>query len=355
MFLAFRDLRFAKGRFTLMTSALFLISLMVVMLSGLTSGLGNRSIAAIENIGADHFAFGAPPDGRSVSFAESTVTTRQYAELAKADGVDAASIIGVAPARISVDGREVAASAFGVDGHSFAAPVVLGAGSVAVDADLANDNGWTNGTRISMSGKVFTITALVDDSFYSHQPVVWMDHDAWMSLPSAGGSDGTVVALRTSAGFDADSVGEATGTAVTDGRGALNAIGSYTSERGSLLLMQTMLMIVSALVVGAFFTVWTIQRGQDLAVLKAVGASTRYLLQDALGQSSIVLVLGSGLGTLAAAGLGTAASQSVPFSLTMSTTVVPFLALVATGMIGAAASLVRIAKVDPLAALAAAR
>ncbi len=60
--------------------------------------------------------------------------------------------------------------------------------------------------------------------------------------------------------------------------------------------MQTMLMIVSALVVGAFFTVWTIQRGQDLAVLKAVGASTRYLLQDALGQSSIVLVLGSGLG-----------------------------------------------------------
>ncbi|WP_037224485.1 FtsX-like permease family protein, partial [Rhodococcus sp. R1101] len=105
----------------------------------------------------------------------------------------------------------------------------------------------------------------------------------------------------------------------------------------------------------AFFTVWTIQRSQDLAVLKAVGASTRYLLRDALGQSLIVLVLGAGLGTVAALGLGLVAAQVVPFSLSISTTVVPFLVLVATGMIGAAASLARIAKVDPLTALATAR
>ncbi len=355
MFLSLRDLRFAKGRFTLMASALFLISLMVVMLSGLTSGLGNQSIAAIEKIDADHVAFGTPAEGRAVSFGESTVTMRQQAELAGADGVDAAAIIGIAPVRISADGREVAASAFGVDGRSFASPVPLDSGSVAVDTDLASSNGWTTGTQISLGGNTFTIRALVDDSFYSHQPVVWMEHDAWQSLPSAGGSEGTVVALRTSGDFDADSVGAATGTVVTDDDGALNAIGSYTSERGSLLLMQTMLMIVSALVVGAFFTVWTIQRSQDLAVLKAVGASTRYLLRDALGQSLIVLVLGAGLGTVAALGLGLVAAQVVPFSLSISTTVVPFLVLVATGMIGAAASLARIAKVDPLTALATAR
>jgi putative ABC transport system permease protein len=355
MFLSIRDLRFAKGRFAIMSSALFLISLMVVMLSGLTSGLGNQSIAAIKNLGADHFAFGAPAEGQGVSFAESLVTTRQQSELEATQGVDAAAIIGIAPTRISVDGREVAASAFGVDGSSFAAPVALAGGEVAVDADLAKDNGWATGTQITMSGTSFTIAAVVDDSFYSHQPVVWMDHDAWTALPSAGGSEGSVVALRTSSGFDAGAAAAATGTEITDQDGALNAIGSYTSERGSLLLMQAMLMIVSALVVGAFFTVWTIQRSQDLAVLKAVGASTRYLVKDALGQSLIVLVLGAGLGTLAALGVGTIAAQVVPFTLTVSTTVVPFLILVAMGMIGAAASLARIVKIDPLTALAAAR
>lgn len=355
MFLSIHDLRFAKGRFALMSSALFLISLMVVMLSGLTAGLGDQSISAIKGLGADHYAFGVPADGQSVSFAESTVTTRQQDGLTAADGVEAAAIIGIAPARISVDGREVAASAFGVDGRSFAAPVPLDPGEVAVDANLAKDNGWATGSRITMSGAQFTIAALVDDSFYSHQPVVWMNHDAWTALPSAGDADGTVVALRTSGDFDAAAVGAATGTDITDQNGALEAIGSYTSERGSLLLMQAMLMIVSALVVGAFFTVWTIQRGQDLAVLKAVGASTRYLLRDALGQSLIVLVVGAGLGTLAACGLGTIAAQAVPFALTLSTTLVPYLILVAMGMIGAAASLARIVTIDPLTALAAAR
>ncbi|WP_119033655.1 ABC transporter permease [Gordonia rubripertincta] len=355
MFLSIRDLRSAKGRFTLMSSALFLISLMVVMLSGLTSGLGDQSIAAIKNLGADHFAFSVPAAGQPVSFTESTVTTRQQDDLAAADGVRAASIIGIASARISVDGREVAAAAFGVDGRSFAAPVPLGPGTVAVDADLAKDNGWATGTRITMSDKHFIIAALVDDSFYSHQPVIWMDRAAWTTLPSAGGADGTVVALRTSGDFDAGDVEAATGTAITDQNGALEAIGSYTSERGSLLLMQAMLMIVSALVVGAFFTVWTIQRGQDLAVLKAVGASTGYLLRDALGQSLIVLVVGAGSGALAAFGLGTIAAQAVPFALTPANTLVPFLILVAMGMIGAAASLARVVKIDPLTALAAAR
>ncbi|MCD7053785.1 ABC transporter permease [Rhodococcus sp. BH2-1] len=355
MFLSIRDLRFAKGRFAIMSSALFLISLMVVMLSGLTSGLGNQSIAAIKNIGADHFAFGAPAEGQGVSFAESVVTTRQQEELAASDGVNAAAIIGIAPVRVSIDGREVAASAFGVDGSSFAAPVPLDTGEVAVDTDLAKDNGWETGTEIAMSGTGFTIAALVDDSLYSHQPVIWMNHEAWAALPSAGGSDGSVVALRTSGGFDADAAAAATGTEITDQGGALNAIGSYTSERGSLLLMQAMLMIVSALVVGAFFTVWTIQRSQDLAVLKAVGASSKYLVKDALGQSLIVLVLGAGLGTVVAVGLGTVAAQAVPFALTLSTTLVPFVILVAMGMVGAAASLARIVKIDPLAALAAAR
>ncbi|QBJ97570.1 ABC transporter permease [Rhodococcus sp. ABRD24] len=355
MFLSIRDLRFAKGRFTLMSSALFLISLMVVMLSGLTTGLGNQSIAAVKHIGANSFAFGKPAEGQSLSFGESTVTEQQRDALAATDGVDEAAVIGIAPVRITMGDREVAASAFGVDGHSFASPARIDAGSVAVDKELARDNGWDVGSRIDIGADTFTVTALVEDSLYSHQPVVWMNHDAWTHLPAAGGSDGTVIAMRTSSGFDSGAAARATGTSITDESGALNAIGSYTSERGSLLLMQAMLMTVSALVVGAFFTVWTIQRSQDLAILKAVGASTKYLLKDALGQSLIVLTLGAGIGTLAAVGLGAIASQAVPFTLTLSGTLVPFAALIVMGMIGATAALARIVSIDPQTALANAR
>lgn len=117
-----------------------------------------------------------------------------------------------------------------------------------------------------------------------------------------------MIALRTGPGFDTAAAAAATGTSVLDTSATLNTVGSYTSERGSLLLMQGMLLVVGALVVGAFFTVWTVQRSRDIAVLRAVGASTSYLLRDALGQAAVVLVLGTGLGTVAA----TAAERPQP-------------------------------------------
>ncbi|SEQ95908.1 putative ABC transport system permease protein [Streptomyces radiopugnans] len=66
---------------------------------------------------------------------------------------------------------------------------------------------------------------------------------------------------------------------------SLSAIGSYTSEDGSLQLMRGFLFALSAPVVGAFCTVWTIQRSGDVAVLKALGASTEGLLKDVLARS----------------------------------------------------------------------
>ena len=47
MYLALRDLRFAKGRFALMGGVVALITLLLVLLSGLTAGLGNQSTSAI--------------------------------------------------------------------------------------------------------------------------------------------------------------------------------------------------------------------------------------------------------------------------------------------------------------------
>lgn len=355
MFLGIRDLRFAKGRFALTSAVLFLITLMVVMLSGLTTGLGDQSIAAVRDIGASRFAFERPADGQSLSFSDSRVTSGDRDALAAQPGVDESVLVGVAPTRLTVGGRDVAASAFGVDGASFAAPVPLTSGTVAMDREFADDNGVGVGQQVDAGGRSFTVTALVDDSWYSHQPVVWFEHADWSTLPTAAGSDGTVVALRTSDSFDAAATAAATSTTVTDTSGAFAAIGGYSSERGSLLLMQGMLLVVSALVVGAFFTVWTIQRGRDVAVLKAVGASTRYLLKDALGQGLIVLVLGVGLGTLAALAAGVVAAQFVPFTLTVTGTVLPFLALLALGMLGATAALLRIVSVDPLTALGTSR
>ncbi len=60
MYLALRDLRFAKGRFALMGGVVALITLLLVLLSGLTAGLGNQSTSALAALPADQIVFGAP-------------------------------------------------------------------------------------------------------------------------------------------------------------------------------------------------------------------------------------------------------------------------------------------------------
>ncbi len=136
---------------------------------------------------------------------------------------------------------------------------------------------------------------------------------------------------------------------------SLTALPTFRSEIGSLALMIAMLFGVSALVVGAFFTVWTMQRAADVAVLKALGASTPALVRDAIGQALVVLVVGVGVGIGATTALGALAGSALPFLLSPLTTLAPALALIVLGLAGAAVSLRIVTSSDPLTALGSTR
>jgi putative ABC transport system permease protein len=129
------------------------------------------------------------------------------------------------------------------------------------------------------------------------------------------------------------------------------ALGSFKSENGSLMLMQAFLYGISALVIVAFLTVWTVQRTRDIAVLKAMGASGSYVLRDAITQAALVLLAGAGLGGTVGVLGGFAAAQAAPFLVTPATTLLPVLGIVALGLAGAALAVRRVTTVDPLIAL----
>ena len=57
MFLALRDLLFARGRFLLMAVVIVMMALMMVLLTGLSSGLVDRNISGIRALPITHLAF----------------------------------------------------------------------------------------------------------------------------------------------------------------------------------------------------------------------------------------------------------------------------------------------------------
>ncbi len=198
------------------------------------------------------------------------------------------------------------------------------------------------------------MTAIAGDASDSHTPVIWMSLADWQRW-SAGSSVATVIALTTTAEANLAAADQRLDTQTATRSDALSAIGSYTSENTSLQLMRGLRFAISALVIGAFFTVWTIQRSGDVAVLKALGARSGYLLRDALGQALVLLAVGTGIGTALAAAAGAAASGTVPFVLEAGAILVPALVMIALGALGAALAIRRITSVEPLTALGAAR
>ncbi|WP_333759054.1 ABC transporter permease [Streptomyces sp. ISBFB 2968] len=380
MFVAWRDLKFAKGRFALMGTVIVLITLLVGLLSGLTAGLGRQNTSAITDLPADRIAFRAPGGGGDLSYADSTVTERQWRQWSDAPGVEAAEPLGITTTKATAGDRSAGVSAFGVRPGSRLAPAEgIDDGAAVLSTTAADDLGVRRGDSFALAGQRLRVAEVRGDAFFSHTPVVWTTLDVWRkAAPPTGGDDGgatggrggdgptggrsgdgptaTVIALRTTSAADVAAVDEKAGTTTVATADSLSAIGSYTSENGSLQLMRGFLFAISALVVGAFFTVWTIQRSGDVAVLKALGASTAGLLRDALGQAVVLLVGGTLLGTGAAAALGAlAAGSSVPFLLTPATVLLPAAVMVLLGALGAALSIRRITSVDPLTALGSAR
>ncbi|GAB3982417.1 ABC transporter permease [Actinoallomurus acanthiterrae] len=361
MFVAWRDLRFAKGRFALMGTVIVLITVLVGLLSGLTAGLGRQNISAISNLPADRIAFGAPGGGQGLSYSNSTVTARQWRQWAETPGVTSAEPLGITVTRAVAGDRSAGVSAFGVRPGTALAPDGdrIDERSVVVSTSAAEDLGVRPGGTLTLAGRPLTVAAVRGDAHFSHTPVVWTSLDTWRKTAPPTSTDepaATVIALKTTARADVKAADTAAGTRTVSKGDSLTAIGSYTSENGSLQLMRGFLFAISALVIGAFFTVWTIQRSADVAILKALGASTAYLLRDALGQAVALLTGGTLVGTVIAVALGAVvAGSAVPFILTPATILLPATVMILLGALGAALSVRRITSVDPLTALGSAR
>lgn len=351
MFVALRDLRFARGRFLLIGSVVALITVLVGFLSGLTGGLATQNISAVLEMPADRIVFSAPAAGQSTTFADSAVNEEQAAAWASTAGVVAAEPVGISQTRAEVGDARIAVAVFGVQpGYDASAPSRVGLLSFSESA--AEDLGVAIGDVVTIAGTDYTVETIAGDGWYSHTPVVQMTLADWQSYAAMTGSaDAYATVLAVTGTPDWAAADDANATVSESTLESLLALSAFRSEIGSLLLMVGMLFGISGLVIGAFFTVWTMQRKGDIAVLKALGATTRSLVRDALGQAMIVLLLGIGIGIGLVVLFATLLGGALPFLLSPLTTLVPGAIMIALGLAGAAFALRSVTSADPLTAL----
>ena len=356
MFVAWRDLRSARGRFVLIGSVVALITLLVGFLAGLTGGLATQDVSAVLGLPGDRLVLQQPVDGKP-SFSESSIGTSTVAAWRDTAGVDEVTPVGIAQGRATGarGSSAVAVALFGVP-HGAPRSVTTDLApatddTVGLSSGAAADLHVGVGDRVTITGTTYRVATVDGDAWYSHTPVVALSPDAWAQADRRLGGDGTATVLAVSGTPDWAAAAARTHTAAASPLMTLPALQTFTSEVGSLGLMIVMLFGVSALVVGAFFTVWTMQRSADIAVLKALGASDASLVRDALGQALVVLLVGIGVGIGLVSVLGALAGGALPFLLSPLTTVLPATVMVVLGLAGAAVALRTVTRADPLTAL----
>ena len=373
MFLAFRELKFARGRFALMGTVIALISVLVVLLSGLSSGLVNDGVSGLKGMPATGFAFdeGTMTDN---AFSRSVVEGEQIEAWQDADGVTAEPMGVNIVNGVTDDGTQIDLTLFGVEPGGFLDPS-LSSGAALGDADgiivsePLQELGVEVGTVVTLDRTDVELTVIgftEGQATFGHVDVAYIPVDTWRLMAAGQAEAGaptqaqldaldfpyaSVVALQADADTDLAAIDAVAGTETKSLTESFNASPGYEAETLTLSMIQVFLYAICALVVGAFFTVWTIQRKHDLAVLRATGASNGYLLRDSLAQAAILLVGFTALGVGAGIGMGAMMPDAMPFDLEAGPIAVASLLTITLGLAGAAVAVLRITRIDPLRAL----
>lgn len=376
MFLAIRELRFARGRFSLMGVVIALIAVLVVLLSGLSSGLVNDGVSGLKSMPASAFAFdeGTMTDN---AFSRSLVDDEQREHWRSADGVERAEPMGVSIVNGTTDDdHQVDLTLFGIVPGGFLEPelsdgAAIGAkpGGIVVSETAREEAGLELGTVITIDriGLELTVVGFTQgQATFGHVDVAYLPIDTWRLIAANAAQPGpptseqigaldyeysSVIALQTTESVDLAAIDERAGTTSMTLTESFNASPGYEAETLTLSMIQVFLYAICALVVGSFFTVWTIQRKGEIAILRAVGASRNYLLRDSMAQAAILLIGFTAIGVAVGVGLGALMPASMPFDLEFEPILIASLLTIALGLIGAALSVLRITRVDPLSAL----
>lgn len=366
MYLGTRDLAAAKGRFVLVGVVISLIAFLATMLAGLANGLVDDGISGLRALPLTHLAFA---ENSQAVFSRSILTADELGAYESLAGVEATpigvSFVNARQAGGGASAETIDMALFGVEGDSFLAE--SSAAEPGTDVAAALEDGLVLSEELADSAAIgdrFTIVGtdvtlpVVGFTFagtYGHVPIAYTSLATWQQLLYGDGSDGRFSAVAIE-GDDEDALAAA---AASSGTEVLTKVESYagspgfSAESATMTLIRGFLLVISALVVGAFFTVWTIQRTRQIGLLKALGASSGYVVRDAMGQLGIVLVLAISVGALAAYGAGALIGDGAPFSLSIGSVLSTALVLAVVGMAGSLVALRRITSVDPAISLTA--
>lgn len=367
MYLAWKEIRRYKGRFFFMIMIIVLLSYLVLFISGLASGLGENTASSIKQFKNQTFIIQKEADGR---INRSTLSSDTVETLRKRLGETHASALTVQSTTTNRIGKDQKIDTTLIQigtGTSLRPELTNGKrpstdSSVEVIADQSiQKSGIHLNDRIKEqgSGIQYKITGFTTGWTFLHMPVIFLNYKQWNLLKqkeeqkmgplsysavttpiSSQKTQHLIKGLKLNQKVSVSPVTE-----------IVQKLPGYSEEQGSLMMMISFLFIVSVFILGIFFYIITMQKKNQLGILKAVGTGNKYLAVSLLIQSLIVLTISLTFSLLLTWLTAMALPVSMPFHLTAGLIAGRIIVFVIVSIVSILISIWQIIRIDALSAI----
>ncbi|HHT7173415.1 TPA: ABC transporter permease [Bacillus cereus] len=369
LFLAIKELKHAKFRYVMMSIIIILIAWLVFILSGLGNGLSTLNAATIKNLDADYVVY---EKGADTKFNKSIVSGNLIDGIKKNKDVKDAAVFGSSMAAISkestdTNSKKTDVAIVGIDAKSFIEPTVIEGKQLSTNnkySVLANsnlkDDGYKVGDQVfvSNSNLKLIIAGFVENETFNHLPVLFANVETWREYQYAApgadnGLENPVQAIVLKAPqlsisqLDKQFKEIETVTKST----AVKEMPGYKEENGTIVMMLAFLIVISAFIISVFFYVITIQKTPQFGVMKAIGASNRFISKAIVAQVLILSVFGILVGVGLTFLTALSFPKGMPFNLDGKLVVLYAVTLLVISLLSSLVSVRQITKIDPLTAL----
>lgn len=369
MFLAIKELKHSKFRYVMMSIIIILIAWLVFILSGLGNGLSTLSAATIKNLDADYVVY---ERSAGATFSKSILSGSLIDDIKKNKDVKDAAVFGSSMASVTKEqtddsSKKTDVAIVGITADSFIEPNVIEGkqlttnkkNGVLVNSSL-KDNGYKVGDEILVSNSKMklNIIGFVENETFNHLPVLFSNMDTWREYQYAapGANNGIkkpvqAIVLKAPQ-LDTDQLDKQfKGIETVTKSTAVKGMPGYKEENGTIVMMLSFLIVISAFIISVFFYVITIQKTPQFGVMKAIGASNQFISKAIVAQVFVLSVLGILVGIGLTYLTALSFPKDMPFNLDGKLVILYAITLLVISLLSSLVSVRQITKIDPLTAL----
>lgn len=353
MFLALKEMRYSKLRYSLIVGIMFLIGLVVFLLSGLADGLSQEFRQTVDDWNAKEIVLS---DDANNILAASQLKLDDVKDISSNEKAPLSLYSGA----IGKKDNKVNISLFGTNDDAFFLPNVTSGKSfkkdneVIISQNLADKGFKINDTiTVGSNDLKVKVVGIVPSTSYIATPVMYSNIKTATEIKFGEDMVKTTDNYPINAVLSNDSDTTLSNDSLTklSTQKFIDNLPGYTEQSLTLDSMIYVLFVIASAVIGIFMYVITLQKTAIFGVMKVQGINSWFISKSILAQSFLVGVFGVLLSGLATYGLSMVLPDAMPFAINITQWAIYGVILVIVSTIGGLFSIVTVNKVDPINAI----